>query len=499
MGIEYLYGKSPVVMAREALADPSDMQRRDKSRVRSKLLRGDGADVLKSEIKPLYTDLSVRKRVNAFARFTNSEALFKRLVGDMARPVYSIPPTRRVTPAGEQGTFANIVRRSRLNQRMALGLRSMIAAGDAALFDRYVPSLDRIVTSVLDAHTFTVIPHPDDPGTAAAYIYDRPVGGAIWHVYWDDEITFQFDADGGLQPFKLGDSPAPVKHGLARMPFTPLHLSERSDSFFDGVEGEDMVAGDLACRLLKLIGLRVLKVRGTTKIVVEGDSQSVPRDQIMDEENALQAEDGATIKTLGDQTDARHYLDFLRSTKEDVAANRGISRARLNRDKADASSDVGLLEVRADLVQIMTEVEQEHFEVLKMVSAESPDPIVPDATMEIDFGEWEVRTDREAELRIFEAEEKLGLSNILDMIAAKNPEASDERKQWAEYRRNIGAYAKRMEMVRALNAPADGNVREPGQDAERNGRMGPMVRDGRMSRDDAADKARGRFSDDLDD
>lgn len=496
MGVAELYQRDPRVMTRDLLASEQDKARRAEASLRAKLLRDDGADLVRASLRTLFRDAEARRRMEAFADLTDSQGLTRRIVGEMARPVYCQAPTRKITPDSAQDSFSALVKETRLNARMALALEAMLNAADAAIMDRYVPRLGRIVTSVLEAHEFTVIPHPDDPTIAVAYIYDK-IGpnGKTWHVFVDDSLRFQIDDEGRVVPFEVGGeslikSPAPF------LPFTPLHFGERSSSFFEPMKCKAISRGDLQCRFLNLLALRKLKAQGFSQRWLRGDVTKLAKEQVLDPETAVYLGDDGEAGTFGDVGDARNYLDLLSAVKADVAANCGISRARLNQDAAQASSDVGLLEVRAELVRIMTEVEDAHFEVLKAVSAEHPQYALPaDATMSIDFGEWELRTDRKAELEVFATEEKLGATSVVDLIMAKNPECDTPEKAWAKYEQNIKDYARRMASVRALNQPKDGDISEPGQDAADNGALGPMVRDGRMTLDAARRMSTGRMDD----
>lgn len=493
MGVEAIYRRDPVAMTRDLLGSETEKARRAEAGLRARLLRDDGSALVQEQIRLLFKDVEVRRRIEPFADLADSQGLTRRIVREMARPVYAVAPTRTIDPPEAQEPFAALVRETRLNARMAMALEAMLNAADACLLDRFVPSLGRVVTSVLEAHEFTVIPHPDDPAVALAYIYDK-VGrdGETWHVYWDDSLRFQLDGGGRVQPFELGADPFVRHAGL--LPFTPLHLGERSSSFFEPLMGKSVSRADLQCRLLNVLALRLLKSQGYSQRWLKGDVRGMPRGQVLDPENAVYLGDGADAAagTFADTGDAKNYLALMSAIKTDVAANCGISRARLNQDSAQGSSDVGLLEVRSELVRTMTEVEQAHFEILKAVSVEHPDwPLPPDCEMSIDFGEWELRTDRKSELEVFETEERLGLANVLDEIARKSPEADTEEKQKAEFTRNVEVRSWKVEQLRALNMKADGSTEMPGQDARQNGALGPAVRDGRMTRDEARDRAEG--------
>lgn len=482
-----LYGKSAIEVAREILADSADRERRRQAATNYHLLHDDGADVLREAIRPLFLDAEIYKRVCSFAAFTDSQGLFARVINELARPVYSIPPTRTIDPEGDQQAFADLKRETKYDARMDLWLRFALCDGDAATCTRYVARLGQIRIDVIPAHAYSVVPHPDDPTMAAGYIMDMWVAGETTprRCVCDDTERFVLASDGALLE-------APEPHNMPRMPFVDLHNGERSGSYWNPAPSRALRAADLQCRLLNLLSLRLLKVRGFDKIVVSGDYMAMPKDQPLDEEGAIAAPDGVQVRTLGDRNDAGPYLALLDVIKRDAAANRGISRARLNQDKALASDDKGLEEARAELIRIMAPVEKEQVEVLAMVSQEHPTlRMTAAATLaSIDYGELAHRVDRETQLKIRDIERKMGVRCVLDDLKEDNPEVIDDAGAWAELDRNLAAESQFIEARRALNIATTADVANPGQDPQQNGAMGRAVRDGRMTPGAARDMAR---------
>jgi len=147
---------------------------------------------------------------------------------------------------------------------------------------------------------------------------------------------------------------------------------------------------------------------------------------------------------------------------------------------------VGLMEERAEAVKMMQRVEEDLFEVLKMVSIDRGLPIPEDATIKIDFPELISKYDRKTELEIADIERKAGLRNFLDDIKRLNPEIRNNSEAEAEFVANIKINTEAYQLLRELNLSSDADAEDPGKSAEENGAKGPAVRDGEMSKDAAA-------------
>jgi len=487
----------PVRLARAVLASPEDESRRAHQRRRRALFEDDGEAVIKDEINRIFSDPTVKQRVYGFARLAKSQNLAKRIIMELARPAYVVPPVRTVDPADEQERFSRLVTESVTDERMSHGLVMGLVENAAFVQDRYVARLGRVVTSVVPADCVAVVQDPDDPLLEMALIVDKPVlktdgTRVLWRVYWDDEVKFQLDESGNVVPFAKG-GPAVTPHGLGRIPFTAVHTVTRTGAdYWNLTSNDDLFETQKAVSLLMLLALRKLKARGFRSLIVTGDLRNFPKGQLLDEEVPIQAPEGTQVTETAEEAAAKNYLEMIEALEMRAAANRGISRARMNQDKA--GDDTGLMEQRGGTIQIMRPVELARFEVLKAISREYPDParrLSPEATMAIDYGEIEHRVDPKEELEIWEARRRMGVASVLDQIKATNEEIKTDEGAWQELDRNLWAEAEFVRRRRALNIPEDMTAQEPGQDPRLNGAMETPVREGLMSRDEAREQARG--------
>src|SRR3990167_8506812 len=349
------------------------------------------------------------------------------------------------------------------------------------------------IVDALTSDQSTAIPDPDDPGREAAIIYDREIWNPATHrmetvnVFWDDFETFTFRNNKTL----VAES---YEHGYGLLPFVAAHRRERRCGvYYEQTDGDDLVAAQKAIFLLTTLVLRLHKAQGHKQLVISGDIANVPKDQTIDEENAIVLPDGTSIQSVDLAANASHYTATIDLITEKVAANHGINRDRLNQKTSSPVDEAGLLERRADAIRVFERVEFAGFEVMKVVSKQHEDSALrlsDAAELEsVDFGEFEYRTDPKAKLDLWQQMRSMGLRSIYDDIRALNPEIQSDEECEKKLLDNAGINAVWVERLRALNMAKDPQTDEPGQNAEENGAMGAAVRDGKMTKDEAAEQA----------
>lgn len=499
MGVREVLRAAPLPLALEYLKAPHEVMRRRASERRIKLYRDNCEQVLRSELETLVANPAVRQRMQPFLRLAGSMALFKRITDEVARPVYAQHPVRKIEAEADQEALNALATEGKLNQKMDLACRLTEADNASFVMPRYVPRLKRLVIDVAASGRVTVIEDPDDPTRELAVIVDSSVrlGGKTLpcHVFWDDAETFRFLPDGMVVPL---DGEISRQHGLGRIPIVGIHKHERSGCYWDSTSGADKVDGQVAIAFLVTQLMRLHHTQGWRQLVFQGEVGEVPPEQILDPESAIVAPTGTSVTTFDLSTDPANYLKTIEQIITIVAANHGLNRERLNQKSTSLNDEAGLLERRAESIQVFERAEQDVFEVLKLVSQEHHDPkrrISATATMTIDFGEVAARVDRLTQLKIREEEERMGLRSRLDDIMEDQPEIRSIKDAEAEYLTNLQVRAWRVERERALNAPHDIDGQGPGQSAQANGAMGSAVRDGQMSRDEARQAASGRSGD----
>jgi hypothetical protein len=492
-------GADPIRAAKAALKTPAELQRRHDVCQRRRVLQDDGELAIKAAIGRIITNPEVRARIYPFARLGKAVTPARRIVNDLAEPLYLVPPVRTVRPDSEQQRWSAIEKESDVNTVMDDALHMACGLNSSFAQYRFVPRLNRIVAGVLLPEAVTVIQDPDDPYIPLAVIYDKLVntsdGPKTWRVYWDDQETFQLDHNGNVVPYVAG-GPAVTKHELGLIPILDLHVTPRvGGSYWDTTTGDDLFSAQEIASVFTALGARKLKNRGFRGLAVTGDLRTMISDQALDEEIPLKLPEGVTLTELTEDATATNYQDFIDAVVTAAAASRGISKRRLNQDDpGPVRKEEGLAEKRARLVKYVLKGEQKQFEILRALSREYPEAerrLSLDATMSVDFGEVEARVDPKEELDLWEARIRAGTANRLDQIRAENPEVRTDADAWREFQRNLEIRAEEIRRVRALNIPADADLQSPGQTPSANGAMGSKVRDKEMTRDEAAQAATG--------
>lgn len=502
MAVREIYG-NPVRVAMDFVGDTTEKINRTAAR-RRRLMYEDGLEqTLLADLQRVIGDRTRRDRINTFARFSGSINLYRRVVDDIAGPVYATPPTRRTAPDGDESALKMLADECELDARMALACALAHATPGCALFYRYVQRLERVVVHVIPRDCITVIPDPDDPTRPLGAVYDRVVSVAgkpeTHYVFWDKDEAFEINTNGSIvRQFGASsdDTSFRLRAGAGHpevFPFVFVRASVPSVGFWDERHCAQLEAAQGAISATLAMALRLVKAQGHTQLLVDGDPANFPKGQVLDPENPIFAGEGNTIATAHNPTDPGNHLKIMEAVQLAAAANYGLNRDHLNATVRAETDLVALLERRQRAVRVMVRAETEGFSVLKAVSAGHKDAakrLGDDAVLKADFAEISHKVDRAKLLEIWKSEWGMGLSNPLDAIRSDNPEIRTDDEAMKELERNTEAYAKVVELVRKLNIRTDGAPADPSQSSRQNGAMGPPVRDGKMTRDEADEAAR---------
>lgn len=491
MGLEILGGQehdwARAVIA--SVGSSADLMRRQLARRRICLYRDDFETVLQEQLGLIFRDEAVRLRFYRLARLAGATSFLKRISDEVARPVYATPPTRRIrkrgtkpetrnrAPDGEQQKLNDLATRIGLNAIMDLSARLLVACAPVFLIGRVIegegPTLD-----VATADCVSIIPDPRKRTRALAVAYET--AGGTWTVV-DDQRSFVVNGQGIIK--------ATETHSLGRLPVVEIHRRGRWGSYWD-TQGQDLEVAALQMMFIDSVLLKKHKSQSHIQLAFAGESDGIPKQQVLDEESILMVNGQGTLTPINLEGDPSGLLKTKEVTETSVAAAYGISRARLNQEK-DAS-DQPLNERTAEIMTIMGDAEADAFDLLQRLSkAGSPDgAIADDMIFAADYRAMSHRMDPMEELAYWKELRANGLRSIVDDAFALNPELASEDDAWDEINRNMADEAVYIGQRRALNIDEQASVDEPGQNPKANGAMGPAVRDGKMSRDDAATKSK---------
>jgi len=502
LGLEAIAGPGDWLgIALDAVTSKEESWRRTCVRRRIQLYRDQYAEILREHITQVFKEPAVRIALDAFIPFVGGTSLIKRISDELARPLYARAPMRRVMmpgaekqdfskgpppPSAEQVAYGELVREMELNARMDDIARLLTPSGAVFAGIRYLNRQARMTADVMTADMVSVVPDPDAPTKPLAIIFDSGwVNGKVTkYVCWDDVRTFSFDANGNL----IGSI---MPHSFGRIPVVDVHSSGRVGCYWNTSKGGDLESGALMDLLIDLITIRKLKTQSHIQLAYNGDVASFVKDQVSDEESILIGGVGGQIFPINLESDPTALLRAKEANETTVAANYGISRERLNQSGGEAGADEGLKERVAELANVLWHAEMGVFEVAKAVSQEHPKHKLPaEASLVVDLGQLHNRVDRRTQLDTFREEVRQGRKSFLDGVLEDNPEYGGNRAlaMW-HIREKARENGEVIEVLREANASLDSDAQEPGQTAEQNGALGPKVRDNKMSRDEAAERA----------
>lgn len=495
MGLEIL-GTDAAAAVMAVVSSPTEAARRAAIRRRVWLYRDHYQPILRQHISEIFVEPTVQHRLQPFVPLVGGTSFLKRICDELARPLYAREPVRRVLLPGQpidspaaapaQEAYSALAREMCLSAQLDVAARLLVACNAVFLFLRYVGGVG-LCCDVLTPDLVSVVPHPSCPTRALAIAYtvaESPNGRPLKYVVWDNRRYFELDRTGSMSRL--------TPHNLGRMPFVEIHRRGRLGTYWDSTTGSDLEAATLFAMLMDLITARKLKAQSHIQLAYSGESDGFVKDQVSDEESILMSNGGGTLIPINLESDPSALLNAKLATETTVASNYGISRERLNQKTGDVGEDVALKERVAELAHAMVHAEHDVFEIVKSVSAEHPVHSIPaEATLLVDLGQLHNRVDRKTQLDIRREEKSQGIRSAVDDVLEDNPEFCGNRTlAMAFIREKMGEEAIVVEARRTLNAPADASPDTPGQVAAANGAMGPAVRDGAMSRDEAAEQAR---------
>ena len=505
MGLEAIAGPGDWLgIALDAVTSKEESWRRTCVRRRVDLYKDRWQGAVRELIANVFREPAVRMALEPFIPLVGGPGLTKRISNEQARPLYARAPQRRVMLPGsemepiskgkqspDQIAYRELATEMELNKRLDKVAKLLTPSPTMYLGIRYVDRLGQIVCDVMTDDMVSAIPDPDVPTRPLALIYDSAwdaKGNVTKYVCWDDKVRFFFDSNGNILPDEKGQRFTPHDFGL--IPIVDVHRNDRVGTYHDD-SGGDLESSDVLSRLLELLLIRKLKSQSHIQLAYAGDLGSFVKDQVSDEESILVVGPGGQLFPINLESDPTAILRAQEAVETRAASNYGISRKRLNQEGAGEGDEEGLKERVAELASVLWEAEQGVFRVAKAVSREHPKyKVNPEAKLVVDLGQLHNRVDRATYLETFREEVRQGRKSFLDGILEDNPEYGGDRelafKHVQEKSTENGLV---IELLREANGSIDSDAQEPGQTAEENGALGPKVRDNKMSRDEAAERA----------
>ena len=498
MGIEVI-AKTPaewVTLCREAVK--ADAPRQLIVRTRVRLYFDDYKEILSSTIRSATTDPKVIEQLLPFVPLVGGYNLIKRVSNELGRSHYASAALRRVhvgeepSPADQEAWDA-LAAEMEVDRVMDQAMRLLTPSGRVFLKLRVVADGDDpgvMVIDLLTADMMTVIPHPKRPTKGMVYIHCASMKNGEPHefVAIDNKRTFTFMTGGDPVANDVQD------HDWGVIPVVDICKTSRPGQYWNVFDGEDLKSQTVDSMTIGLVLKAKVFQQSHIQLAYKGDLEGMPQQQTLHNKSVVYIGGGPDneLFPIDLQSDPTGLLRIQEQGENTVAGNYGISRDRLN--QKGGGDDDGLQERVAEMAQVAMAAEQSLYTISKPLSREHPKHhLNPVSWSMVDLGYLHNRGDRKTILEIQALEKQRGLKSTYDHVLAENPEyGADRALAKAHVIRVAAENAEADEYMKANNTPRDATADEPGQTAEDNGAMGPMVRDGKMSKDDARERASGR-------
>lgn len=416
-----------------------DRQREARHILRDRMYRDGGCDHICKILDDVFEDQRIAKRRKKwvpYARFANP---LKRTVVELST-VYQRIATRSVKGDADQATYRQLLADVRMDER-ALHFNRMLTLHRTILLGfRVKVHADGTRTPIAYCVTpsqFRPVLDPSDDSHVIGWLVRtgyRPAGALgltaaasnapAW-VLWTDHERVLLRSD--MTP--IDDTVIEHKFGLA--PLVPVSMTPTDAGFWNGEDGEDLVAARVAVWVTNVLMLKETK-SATKAPVVTGDVSTASRDQMIDNENLFELPEGAALSQIDASMDLEMYQTVSDHISDASGQNYGMTPSQV-RNQGVQSADardlmrIPLNELRDQQKLPWRDAERAYAKVMSVVCAvEIEDRKFSLEGWKIDFAEGATPLGQIDTLNLYERMRKLGLDNPIDFLKRLNPDLTDE-------------------------------------------------------------------------
>lgn len=281
-----------------------------------------------------------------------------------------------------------------------------------------------------------VLRDPSDPSQALAWWYYgeeiiATANGAqlrpVIH-YWNRVMYFKFDMAWNI----LRQQP----HDLGRLPVVKFHINMPTvgSYYVEGI-GDDLYEATIELSILKTMQNARAKDSGFKQIAIGAEEKDVPAAQIMGGPTPIYVGEGNNVQVLDLQPQLKQYTEMWREREVSLASDYGISSA----DYKSEGKPLSGFAKKLDRDKILREShrrrkffgkgEQDLYSLTALALRDNPVPGIPAldprAELCIEFADPTFEEDPEVQARIDALEIKFNATNIIEILARKNPELSE--------------------------------------------------------------------------
>lgn len=464
--------------------DPTQGRRKHSALKRLRIFQEDFRLDIIERIHETHMEPSIRERVSKFVSVAVNPA---RDVTHAVAMSYDLGVRRVLRGASEEASlaFASLVKESQASTKAPYWNRYAFLLGPTMVLP--VIRKGRLSLELIRPDAVDIRQDPEDPmGCPAAAVWAAHGQGTDFVML--DQESWRFLDDKGR------DTKDPQIHGLGYWPGAVMRLDEPCDDWWPRNWQERLIDGTITCAYVYAKMGWVRKSQNKKFLTVIGDTESIPKGQLVDPELALVAStntpNALQVQVEDFNTSPEFFLQEIRFTVEQLIESYGIPQSAVN---FDVSPDGGLGatmiqkeklgHLRAAQVPYLTRGEMELWPAAVAVARVAGHPLAsklppPDEIREMLSIEWpalKVIDDPIRREELYQSRLKRGGVSPIDMIQEDHPELTrDECRALMES--NLAEYAALNDAITSRGLIMDlssGLVAS----SEALGKLGPMVRD----------------------
>ena len=385
-----------------------------------------------------------------------SQNILRKVVDDVS-VVYKVAPTRDY---GENPVMDEIYGYLDIDEFMKQVNQYAFLCKDLLLRVGWDAELKKITLDINTPANTSIIQRDNYPQQAAAVYYeieyiDDQFKVEKRYIFWSDFEHFVFVekeiSKGGGVTF-LAEAPAEdnpnMENPYGKLPFVVLHMKPLPGMFWNTSSGNDLVQCTTTTGFKRTMVDYLFKHASFKQpVITADDADKIPKDLLMDPLTAWGLTGNATA-TLLDFSAAFDELDRkIQSDINSVLATYGLSVDMFTISPNEASGKAlqvknrGLQEIREAQLPVFRRVEQELFELIKLVyNTYNKNGIPKELEFKIDFAELEAYQDPMEERKQAQWDVEKGIMSPAQFYMAFNPDITDEAEAEKKLSENLAKY-----------------------------------------------------------
>jgi len=437
------------------------------------MLEDDWKDLLTNKIFSRYKSERLKSEISGI--ISTEYNVFRRLTNELSQ-VYKLPALRRIEGDKQQNAICQALwRESNIDAVLDQADKYLTALRDILIIPEVVAG--RLRYRIVPPDRFTVLQHPDDPGSAVGFTYQRTLANTA--AYGKIETVH-----GDVQQWQIWTAKGLDRrwdHGIGRLPALIVHAEERTgDDFFGDTVFSDVYEANLSvgCDLVMLT--RLIKWQSEIQVTYKGRPRELAKGMGVGADNIWAAP--GDFSSINLQADPGKLLEVIRFRIGSIAQSYGLAGDMYDLSASPSSGfqlrlkRMPLIEARARRVPTWRRAESELFRLTALICEREHPTLKPDslADFRVDHTDEPMIEDPKTEQELFRGWIADGRMAPEEPLRRDNPDLSVEEAE-ALQRANLEKRAKIMEFMSSRNMSSDGE-KIVERTAQENGAQGAAAR-----------------------